>query len=145
MDTMARSLYRCLPIKIQNSKIKNTSQKSKFFERVYAIVKQIPYGKVVSYGQVALYLGVPRAARQVGWALNRSGHEVDIPWWRVVSNAGRVSIKGSEYSAQEQRELLIGENILVKSDLTLDIKKYRFRPGIEFAKKLNLPFDCLDT
>ena len=66
---------------------------SKFKEKVIEVVSLIPFGKVVSYGQVALYIGIPRAARQVGWMLNRMEGDVQIPWWRVVNNQGRISIK----------------------------------------------------
>lgn len=114
---------------------------SKFKDAVIKVVRMIPKGKVVSYGQVALYVGMPRAAREVGWILN--GLEVDstsltIPWWRVVNNKGRVSIKGSRYSALDQKRLLVKEGILVNEDLTFDIGKYRFVPTPQFVKKLEL-------
>ena len=54
-------------------------------------MQHIPYGRVVSYGQVAAYVGVPRGARQVGWTLRRL-EDIDIPWWRVINNEGRISI-----------------------------------------------------
>src|SRR3989304_10327347 len=101
---------------------------SKFKDGVIKVVSKVPYGKVVSYGQVALYIGVPRAARQVGWTLNRMEGVEKIPWWRVVNNQGRISIKGSKYSANEQRNLLLQENIAVSADMTFDIEKYRFLP-----------------
>lgn len=110
----------------------------KFKERVIKVVNLIPRGKVVSYGQVALYIGTPRAARQVGWILNRLEEKVQIPWWRVVNNAGRISIKGSKYSAQDQKRLLEKEGLSIKKDLTFDIEKYRFKLDTKFIKKLQL-------
>lgn len=110
--------------------------KNVFSHQVYKVVKSIPFGKVVSYGQVALYIGVPRAARQVGWVLSQSDPGDKIPWWRVVNNKGRVSIKGSYYSAEEQRQLLIQEGIKVNNDLSFEIEKYRFRPDEKFIKSL---------
>ncbi len=112
---------------------------SEFQERVYKVVENIPYGKVVSYGQVALYVGVPRAARQVGWILNQSEGKVDLPWWRVINNAGRITIKSSSHNdANIQRKLLISEGILVDEKYNLDIENYRFIPGEKWLKKLGL-------
>ena len=111
---------------------------SKFKEQIIKVVNIIPFGKVVSYGQVALYVGMPRAARQVGWILNGLEGNTPVPWWRVVNNEGRISIKGSRYSAEDQRKLLIKEGVEVEEDLTFDINKYRFSPDEKFVKKLEL-------
>lgn len=111
---------------------------SKFKEGVYKIVRQIPKGKVMSYGQVALYAGVPRGARHVGWMLNQSKESDAIPWWRVVNNQGRISIKGFIYSADEQREFLRQEGLKISNDFTFNIEKYRFTPSTKFIKKLEL-------
>jgi methylated-DNA-protein-cysteine methyltransferase-like protein len=94
---------------------------------VYAVVRQIPEGYVMSYGQVALFLDMPRGAREVGWALSRVKGPDMVPWWRVVNNKGRVSIKG-KYSAEEQRQLLLQEGIKVSEDFTFEIEKYRYNP-----------------
>lgn len=114
---------------------KNNSQ---FKERVVRIVSLIPYGKVMSYGQVALYIGMPRAARQVGWILNGLEAKTPVPWWRVVNNSGRISIKGSMYSAQEQKELLEKEGLSINDNLTFDIFAYRFVPDDGFLDQLKL-------
>lgn len=99
---------------------------TKFSQSVINIVSQIPRGKVVSYGQVAAYVGVPRAAQQVGWVL-RQLEDIDIPWWRVINNEGRISIKGNIYNdANSQRKHLRAERVEVGEDFTLDIEKYRF-------------------
>ncbi len=62
-----------------------------FFETVYEIVKQIPRGKVLSYGQIARAAGFPRKAREVGWALHVNPDPEHIPCHRVVNREGRVS------------------------------------------------------
>ncbi len=111
---------------------------SKFKEAVIKVVRMIPEGKVASYGQVALYIGTPRAARQVGWMLNLTSDKDMVPWWRVINREGRISIKSLKYSQEEQRQLLLQEGIKVAKDLTLDIEKYRFRPDPAFIKKLGL-------
>src|SRR3989344_3725167 len=113
------------------------SPMSQFKTKIHQIIQLIPEGKVASYGQVALYAGIPRAARQVGWILHQSGHLDNLPWWRVVNNAGRISIKGNLYCTPEmQKKLLESEGIKVNADLTLDIEKYRFLPDQKFLKNL---------
>lgn len=111
---------------------------STFKERVIKIVKLIPEGSVASYGQVALYVGLPRAARQVGWILNQLLDRTPVPWWRVVNNEGRISIKGSKYNANDQKELLESEGLKISKDLTFDIEKYRFVPDDDFINRLRL-------
>ncbi|MDO8487829.1 MAG: MGMT family protein [bacterium] len=111
---------------------------TKFSQQVVYIVRQIPKGQVVSYSQVAAYVGLPRAARQVGWTLRQA--KVDLPWWRVINNSGRVSIKGNwQYDAQSQRQRLLKEKVQVKPDLSLDITKYRFVASQEQLRKWGLP------
>jgi len=100
---------------------------SPFKHAVLEIVKLIPFGKVASYGQVAAYAGSPRAARQVGWILNRNESNQDIPWWRVINNKGRITIKGARFAdAELQRKLLQSERVKVSEKLELDIEKYRW-------------------
>lgn len=105
---------------------------SEFTDAVIYIVRQVPYGKVASYGQIAAYTGVAWAARQVGWTLNRLEGEVDLPWWRIVNNAGRISIKGTEFNTPLlMKQLLENEGVKVNPDYTFDIEQYRFRPTWE--------------
>jgi methylated-DNA-protein-cysteine methyltransferase-like protein len=100
---------------------------SKFSEIVYKIVSDIPKGYVASYGQVAALAGAPRAAREVGWCLNKY-HGMDLPWWRVVNSKGKITIKGSEYDANFQKKLLIADGVEVDEEFNLDINKYRWNP-----------------
>ncbi len=109
---------------------------SKFSEKVLGIVKSVPYGKVVSYGQVALMAGIPRAAIQVGWVLHTSGHLV--PWWRVINNSGRISIKHPEHTTHMQKALLEKEGVKVTKDFRIDIDNYRYRPSISEIENLSL-------
>lgn len=119
---------------------------SKFKIYVYKVVQGIPYGKVASYGQVALYSGAPRAARQVGWILNQSEGKVDLPWWRVINNAGKITINGNRYNTADlQRKLLVSEGIIVDEDFNLDIESYRFHPDEKFLKSLNLDQKYLES
>jgi methylated-DNA-protein-cysteine methyltransferase related protein len=117
-----------------------------FQEAVLRAVRMVPSGKVVSYGQVAAYVGTPRAARQDGWAMRSLEGAPDFPWWRVLNNAGRITIKGNQInSAQLQKELLEAEGIKVNHDFELDIEKYRYRANLESLKKLRLDPDYIRT
>ena len=82
-----------------------------FFERVYRLVRQVPPGKVASYGAIARMLGHPRAARTVGWALHSLPEGPDVPWQRVINSQGRISTSCQEHSADFQQALLEAEGI----------------------------------
>lgn len=115
---------------------------SEFKKAVLAVVSAIPVGCVASYGQIALYVGFPRGARQVGWILNSTDRDpkIKIPWWRVVNNAGRISIKENMHSnADIQRKLLLNEGVEVNADFTLNIEAYRWQPTESELKQVKLP------
>ena len=97
-----------------------------FFDAVHVLVRQIPRGKVASYGHIAALLGHPRAARTVGWALAslRSVEEVDVPWQRVINTAGRISIRHLRHAAEEQRSLLEAEGIEFDSRGLIDWQRF---------------------
>jgi len=117
-----------------------------FKDSVINIIRQVPYGTVISYGQVAVYIGIPRAARQVGWILNQLEGKLDLPWWRVVNNAGKISIKGCEFNTPLlMKQLLEKENVIVSDDYTFDIEKYRFRPSINQLKTWQLGDEYIQT
>ena len=94
---------------------------SSFFEQVYRLVRQIPSGKVTSYGAIARMLGNPHAARTVGWALHSlppsvpsSGEDErggDVPWHRVINSEGRITTSCQEHGDNLQRTLLEAEGI----------------------------------
>lgn len=92
-----------------------------FFEQVYSVVGQIPYGKVVSYGQIARMLGRPSAAREVGWAMRRCPER--LPWQRVVMADG--SVMGGMY-ADMRRALLEAEGVTFLPDGRVDMKSCRW-------------------
>lgn len=118
---------------------------SPFKEKVIAIVKSVPSGKVVSYGQVGLYAGLPRAARQVGWILNGMEGKVDLPWWRVVNNKGYLSIRGTQYNDKElQKKLLEAEGVVFSDEFTLPMETYRYVASFDELKKLQLPVDYIE-
>ena len=86
--------------------------KNGFFSAVYDVDRQIPFGKVMSYGQIARAVGNPRAARQVGWALHVNPDPENIPCYRVVNRFGQVSGAFAFGGAKVQRELLEREGVV---------------------------------
>ena len=99
---------------------------SEFFLQVYEIVAQIPKGKVVTYGQIAVALGDPRQACTVGWALHSAPEWLDIPWHRVVNNSGGISTRHTIGGLNTQRKLLEDEGIVFNKDGRLNLKRYRW-------------------
>ncbi len=100
--------------------------KKSFYEKVFEITKKIPKGKVCSYGQIAVMLGSPRAARAVGYALNslkKNGLE-DVPWQRVINSKGEISFKGDTIRVNLQRKLLEQEGIKFNMLGQIDFKKF---------------------
>lgn len=94
-----------------------------FFDQVYKVVAQIPYGRVMSYGQIAAFLGRPREARIVGWALRTCPEE--LPWQRVVMADG--SVTGGDWE-EARRELLAQEGVEFLCDGRVDMASYRWTP-----------------
>lgn len=82
-----------------------------FYHRIYKTVKHIPKGRVATYGVVARLAGRPGAARTVGWALSALPHDTDIPWWRVINAAGRISLATHDHGSVLQRALLLREGV----------------------------------
>ena len=89
------------------------------FQQVYAWVRQIPYGRVTTYGQIARLLGDPRMARTVGWALAVAPQ--DVPCHRVVDRLGRLSASFSPCGQESHRFLLEGEGTPFRSDGRVDL------------------------
>lgn len=94
------------------------------FEKIYEVVKQIPYGRVATYGQVAMFAGNPRWARVVGYALHNNPDPQNIPCYRVVNREGRVAPAFAFGGENVQRELLEKEGIVFESDGHIDLEKY---------------------
>src|SRR5262245_17202477 len=88
------------------------------------MVRRIPCGRATSYGAVAAFLGSPRAARGVGYALAALPSDSDVPWWRVVNHAGRVSIKGAPGLPALQRTLLEAEGVRFDPRERVDFSRF---------------------
>ena len=101
-----------------------------FFERVYAVARQIPYGKVTSYGAIAKVLGAARSARMVGWAMNSSHDMEDVPAHRVVNRKGLLTGKHHFDGTNLMQQLLESEGIKVVDNQILDLENHFWEPEI---------------
>jgi len=99
-----------------------------FFERVYEVVKKIPYGRVTSYGAIATYLGAARSARMVGWAMNASHQIPDIPAHRVVNKAGLLTGKHHFQGTNLMQQLLENEGVVIKEHKIQNLATYFWDP-----------------
>jgi methylated-DNA-protein-cysteine methyltransferase related protein len=100
-----------------------------FFEEVYQVVRQIPYGRVSTYGAIARYLGSPQSGRMVGWAMNKAFGDHDfIPAHRVVNRIGVLTGKHYFGYADTMKQLLENEGILVENDQIQDFERVFWDP-----------------
>ena len=101
-----------------------------FFEKVYEVAKQIPYGKVTSYGAIAKYLGAGKSARIVGYAMNNS-HNKDVPAHRVVNRKGLLTGKHHFEGTTLMQQLLESEGIVVVENQIQDLESVYWEPAKE--------------
>lgn len=103
-----------------------------FFEKVYDVVRLIPYGRVTSYGAIAAYLGTKGSARMVGWAMNAShSAKENVPAHRVVNRKGLLTGKHHFGTPTIMQQLLESEGIVVIDDQVQDFEKIFWDPTIE--------------
>jgi methylated-DNA-protein-cysteine methyltransferase related protein len=106
-----------------------------FFELVYEVARQIPYGRVTSYGAIAACLGTKLSARMVGWAMNGADKiNPTVPAHRVVNRVGLLSGKHHFKPPGKMEKLLKKEGILVKDDVIVNFKEKFWDPAGEFEK-----------
>ena len=104
------------------------ARRSDAYERIYAVVRRIPKGRVATYGQVAELAGLKGHARQVGYALHALPEGHAIPWQRVVNARGEVSSRAEPMMEELQRRLLEDEGIEFGRGLRLDLERHRWKP-----------------
>ena len=111
---------------------------TEIYERIWAAVKRIPRGRVATYGQIAALVGMPRHARQAGYALAATPENKKIPWHRVINAKGKISLRlrhwdsgGDDY----QRILLEAEGVAFDSNGRVDLKRFRWLPTLACNKK----------
>lgn len=117
-------------------------QPSDFRRLVYAVLRRVPRGRVVTYGELALLAGRPRAAREVGWIAYEGGR--GLPWQRVVNRFGGLAIGygGHDGRAAHKRDLT-REDVRVRRNLTVDLRRYQWWPDDALCRRLGLGFETL--
>src|SRR5437764_14480823 len=100
-----------------------------FYHRIYRIVRHIPRGRVATYGLVARLAGRPGAARTVGWALSALPEDADVPWWRVLNAAGRISLSGVDHGSVGQRALLLREGVKFAAGGARNLARFVWAPA----------------
>ncbi|WP_077617189.1 MGMT family protein [Bacillus sinesaloumensis] len=97
-----------------------------FTENVIQIIKQIPSGKVMTYGQIARLAGSPRGARQVVRILHSLSKKYNLPWFRVVNAKGEIAIRDEE--AHVSQSIFLEDEGIEVVDGTIDLVKYQYHP-----------------
>jgi len=99
------------------------------FERIHAVIKRIPKGKVATYGQIARLAGLPRHARQVGFALAALKDGARLPWQRVVNAAGTVSPREHPNSRERQAAMLEREGVVLDARGRISLPDFQWKAG----------------
>lgn len=118
----------------KNEKPRTITKQYSFFEDVYAVARQIPKGRVTSYGAIANYLGTKLSARMVGWAMNAaSAAKPKVPAHRVVNRNGMLTGKAHFATPTLMEELLAKEKVKVEKDTVVNFKKLFWDPYEELG------------
>jgi methylated-DNA-protein-cysteine methyltransferase-like protein len=99
---------------------------NKTYDRIYAIVRRIPRGRVATYGQIARLAGLGGHARQVGYALNALPDGHDVPWHRVINAQGGISKRSIAVYEQIQQELLEQEGVEFGTNARVSLQRYQW-------------------
>ena len=99
-------------------------------QKIWAVVKNIPKGRVSTYGDVARRAGFPHCARLVGFALRAAPVSLNVPWHRVINAKGQISFPVGHEKERAQRELLEKEGIVFSSG-TVSLKKYAWKADLD--------------
>jgi len=102
-----------------------------FFDKVYRVVRLIPFGRVTSYGAIGTYLGASRSARMVGWAMNKAHNLDDVPAHRVVNRKGLLTGKHHFEGTNLMQQLLENEGVVVIENQIQDLEKVFWDPSEE--------------
>lgn len=99
-------------------------------QAIWETVRDIPCGQVASYGQVAAVAGIPRGARQVGYALRQLPEDHDVPWHRVLRASGGIAFERGSRAYRQQKERLSDEGVAVVAG-KVDMSRYRWQPDLD--------------
>ncbi len=123
-----------MPKAAQNASSINKKESFTFFEDVYAVVRQVPKGRVTSYGAIANFLGTKLSARMVGWAMNAAHQQIKkVPAHRVVNRNGMLTGRHHFATPTLMEELLLKEKIKVKEETIVEFEKYYWDPSLELS------------
>ena len=103
------------------------------YDRIYAVVRRIPRGRVATYGQVAAEAGLAGRARQVGYALHALPGGSIVPWHRVINSAGRVSLPPDDGGLDQQFRLLT-EGVEVNLGGRISLARFQWKPTARFRR-----------
>lgn len=98
--------------------------------RIWETIQDIPRGCVANYGQIAEIAGIPRGARQVGYALRHTPKDMELPWHRVVTSSGKSAFDPNSRHFKTQRVRLANEDVAVVNG-KVDMNKYRWAPELD--------------
>ncbi len=111
------------------------------YAQIYAVIRNIPKGKVAPYGQIAALAGIPRGARQVGTALRNTPDNFKLPWQRVINAQGRISLRLKDWQSggdDYQKVLLENEGVAISAEGKIDLKRFRWQPADVYVGKVKL-------
>jgi len=110
---------------------KDQNLKRNTFDIIYTVVKEIPLGRVATYGQIAAIVSPGLPARIVGYALHGLSDATEVPWQRVINSQGKISyaVSRNEHDSLQQK-LLEQEGILFTADGKIDLNKYLWTPDL---------------
>ena len=100
-------------------------------ERVFDLVRRIPAGRVMTYGQIAEILGASYTPRTVGFVMHAANEESDVPWQRVINSQGGCSTTRFLLPPDKQQQLLMAEGVFFNDKARCDLKKYRWTPAAD--------------
>jgi methylated-DNA-protein-cysteine methyltransferase-like protein len=98
--------------------------------RIWDTICDVPQGKVASYGQIAEVAGIPRGARQVGYALRHLPERSRVPWYRVLQASGKIAFDKDTPQYEEQKKRLQQDDVVVIAG-KVDMQKYRWQPDLD--------------
>jgi methylated-DNA-protein-cysteine methyltransferase-like protein len=110
-----------------------SNEKPNYFDLVYQVVREIPRGRVTSYGTIAHYLGLKSGARMVGYAMNAAHTMPDVPAQRVVNRQGLLTGKAHFETPTRMQELLEADGVKVKDDKVQDFERIFWDPEKELG------------
>ena len=108
-----------------------TTNTDHFFDRVYEVVKKIPYGRVTNYGSIAKYLGSAKSSRAVGYAMNASHNIADVPAHRVVNKVGLLTGKHHFFGSNLMKDLLESEGVEIIDNQVIQFDSLYWDPSVE--------------